>query len=191
MDFKTKPTSRRDIRKYSKVLRMLFHIPLGGPFPVLEALEKLPDIFPGSNYVIVKDCDLPDRTMAQCSQNASGGHTIEIKESVYEGAYEKGIGAFLGFICHEICHVFLFSIGFTPVHARSFSDTELPAYCSVEWQAKALCAETMIPFTESKGMAPETIIQTYEVAVTVGANGSLARCWRKNCSNKTDDPRQV
>lgn len=164
MDYKTKPTSRRDIRKYAAVLRQLFHVPPCGQFPVLLVLEKLPDVFPGSNYVVVKDSDLPYKTMAQCSQNANGGYTIEIKESVYKGAYEKGIGAFLGFICHEICHVFLFSVGFTPIHARSFGDTELPAYCSVEWQAKALCAETMIPFEESRGMRPDTIMRKYCVS---------------------------
>ena len=164
MDYETKPTSRRDLRRFAVYVRKLFDVPESGPFPVLEALEKLPDIFEGSGYQIVEDKKLPPQTMAQCTPNDTGGFTIEIKESVYVGAYEKQIGAFLGFICHEICHVFLFIIGFTPIYARSFADRELPAYCSVEWQAKALCAEVMIPFDESRGMKPNELIDRYHVS---------------------------
>ena len=79
-------------------------------------------------------------------------------------AHTNQIGALLGFICHEICHVFLFEIGFTPVYARSFADGELPAYCSVEWQAKALCAEVMLPYEETRGMKPKELVDTYHVS---------------------------
>ena len=164
MDYLTKPTSRNDLRKYAILLRQLFGVSPGGAFPVLDTLEMLPDIFPGSNYVVLEDSHFPAKTMAQCSQNDLGGFTIEIRETVYRGAYEKGIGAYLGFICHEICHVFLFMIGFTPIYTRSFAENELPAYCSVEWQAKALCGEVMIPFHESYGMNEEQIIKTYHVS---------------------------
>ena len=102
--------------------------------------------------------------MARCTPNNQQGFTIEIKETVYIGAYEKQIGAFLGFICHEICHVFLFKIGFMPVFERSFEDNELPAYCSVEWQAKALCAEVMIPYRETIGMKADDIEEKYHVS---------------------------
>lgn len=170
MDYETKPTSRRDLRRFAAYVRELFDIPAGGPFPVLEALEKLPDIFEGSNYQIVEDKKLPPQTMAQCTPNDNGGFTIEIKESVYVGAYEKQIGAFLGFICHEICHIFLFEIGFTPVYARSFADGEVPAYCSVEWQAKALCAEVMLPYEETRGMKPKELVDTYHVSQAFATN---------------------
>lgn len=161
MDYKTKSTSRRDLRKYSKILRKLFGVPDIGPFPVLMALEKLSDVFKGCNYIVMEDDCLPPKTMARCRANDTGGFTIEIKQSVYDGAYEKGVGALLGFICHEICHVFLFKIGFTPVYERSFADKTLPAYCSVEWQAKALCGEVMIPYGESCGMTVKEMISYY------------------------------
>ena len=103
-------------------------------------------------------------------QQVLGGFTIEIKESIYNGAYKKQIGAFLGFICHEICHVFLFNIGFTPVYERSFADKEIPAYCSVEWQAKALCAEVMIPYNESRGMGTKAITDYYHVSRAFAEN---------------------
>lgn len=164
MDYQTKPTSRKELRRFAFFLRYLFKVPQTGAFPVLEVLERVPDVFEGSNFMIVEDFKLPPRTMAQCTPNDSGGFTIEIKEAVYRGAYENQTGALLGFICHEICHIFLFKIGFTPIYARSFGNQELPPYCSVEWQAKALCAEVMIPFAESKGMGISQIVETYHVS---------------------------
>ena len=170
MDYKTKPTSRRDLRCYSQILRKIFKVPLTGPFPVLESLDKISNIFKNCNYEIVEDKKLPPQTMAWCTPNDQGGFTIEIKESIYVGAYEKQIGAFLGFICHEICHIFLFHIGFTPIFERSFKNNELPAYCSVEWQAKALCAEVMIPYEETKGMSSSLIESTYHVSKAFAKN---------------------
>ena len=170
MDYETKPTNRRDLRRFAAYVRKLFDVPLGGPFPVLEALERLPDIFEGSNYQIVEDKKLPPRTMARCTPNYDGGFTIEIKESVYIGAYEKQIGAFLGFICHEICHIFLFEIGFTPIYARSFADGGVPAYRSVEWQAKALCAEVMLPYEETRGMKCRDLVDVYHVSQAFATN---------------------
>ena len=161
MDYKTKPTSRKDLRQYSQILRKLFDVPLTGPFPVLEALEHIGDIFPNCNFIVLEDSLMPSKTMARCVQNDFDGFTIEIRQSVYDGAYENQTGAFLGFICHEICHVFLFNIGFTPIFERSFKDKTIRPYCSVEWQAKALCAEVMIPYEESKGMSIRKIVDTY------------------------------
>ena len=164
MDYQTKPTSRKDLRVYAKIFRRLFHVQQNGRFPVLEALEHVPDVFHGSGFVIIEDSKMPAKTMARCFQNDTGGYTIEIKESVYVGAYEKNIGAYLGFICHEICHLFLFYIGFTPIYSRAFEEKELPCYCSVEWQCKALTGEVMIPFNESHGMGEEEIIRKYHVS---------------------------
>lgn len=170
MDYETKSTSRKDLRKYAVYFRKIFGVAMEGAFPVLNALEMMPDIFDGCGYIIVEDKKLPPKTMARCTPNDCGGYTIEIKESVYVGAYEKQIGAFLGFICHELCHVFLFEIGFTPIYNRTFEDGELPAYRSVEWQAKALCAEVMIPFNESQGMKPSAIVEKYHVSQAFAKN---------------------
>lgn len=164
MDYMTKPISRKDLRKLSKVLRKLFGVASGGAFPVLECLDLLPDVFPNCNYIVVPDEMLPKKTMAQCRQNELEGWTIEIKETIYNGAYEQNIGAYLGFICHEICHVFLFLIGYTPIATRSFDNGDIPAYRSVEWQAKALCGEVMIPYKESYGMVPRMLMNKYHVS---------------------------
>ncbi len=164
MDYMTKPTSRAFLRSLAPVVRKLFDAPERGPFPVLEALEKVPDIFEGSSFCIVDDDDMPRTTPARCTPNDDGGFMIEIKESVYKGAYYDRIGAYRGFICHEICHLFLFSIGFTPIYERSFNNNEIPAYCSVEWQTKALCGEVMMPYEETKYMCPDELISSYWVS---------------------------
>lgn len=164
MDYETKPLTRETIRSFAPYYRELFGVPHTGPFPVLEALEKIPDVFKGSRYEIVEDGELEPKVMAQCTPNESGGFTIKIKESVYVGAYENGVGAFLGFINHEICHVFLFFIGYTPIYKCSLENNELPAYSSVEWQAKALNGEVMIPYDECKNMSKKEIIKKYHVS---------------------------
>lgn len=170
MDYKTKPTSRKDLRLYARFFRKVFEVPLTGEFPVLYALEKIGLVFKGSYYEVVEDEVLPPQTMARCIPLPEGGFKIEIKESVYTGAYENQTGAFRGFICHEICHAFLYTIGFTPILERAFHENELPAYCSVEWQTKALCAEVMIPFEESKGMTMEEMQKKYHVSKAFAQN---------------------
>ena len=164
MDYKTKAVSRSQLRHLSIKLRKLFGVPPGGPFPVLEALEMVPEVFRNCNYEVQEDCNFPRRVMARCIFNEEGGFTIQIRESVYVGAYEKHIGAYMGFICHEICHIFLFTVGFEPVFTRSFRDNELPAYESVEWQAKALCGEVMMPFDETEGKSVSQIMSEYNVS---------------------------
>lgn len=145
-------------------MRQIFGVSKDGVFPVVYCLDQLSDVFPDCNYEIVEDVKMPSTTMARCYQNERCGFTIEIKESIYQGAYEYQTGAFMGFICHELCHVFLFKIGFIPIYERSFSENKLPPYCSVEWQAKALCAEVMIPFNESRGMLQDELIERYHVS---------------------------
>ena len=164
MDYMTKPTSRYALRQIAPFVRELFGVDPSSEFPVLDALEKVPDVFPGSGFAIVPDDSLPKDTPARCRPDEDGNFLIEIKESVYDGAYNKHIGAYRGFIMHEICHIFLYKIGFTPIYTRSFENYEIPAYCSVEWQTKALCGEIMMPYEETKGLSCERIISTYGVS---------------------------
>ena len=165
MDYITKPTSRKELRKFSKVFRFLFGVTDdNSPFPVLNALEILPDVFKGTTLSIVEDNDLLPNVPARCFPDEYGNFTIEIKETVYKGAFEKQIGAYLDFICHEICHIFLFKIGFTPVVERSFGNNEIPPCKSVEWQAKALCGEVMMPYDATAKMSSRDIVTVYHVS---------------------------
>lgn len=164
MDYMTKPTSREKLRNLSKIFRIIFKSDTSGKFDVINAFEILPDVFEGTNCQIVEDGDLPANIPARCYPDENGNFTLEIKNSIYMGAYKKGIGAYRGHICHEICHVFLYKIGFTPVFNRQFGNNEIAPYCSVEWQAKALCGEVMMPYDETCGMPAEKIMQAYGVS---------------------------
>ena len=163
MDYLTKSVSRKTLRKYSMILRELFDVNEHEPFPVLEALEKVPKVFKGCDYIVVEDSKLSKNTPARCVVT-DGGYLIEIKNSVYMGAYEKKIGAYMGFICHEICHIFLFKIGYTPIFERSFKENELRPFESVEWQAKALCGEVMMPYDDTSKMRVQEIMDAYHVS---------------------------
>lgn len=163
-DYRTKPIKRAFIRSFSKYIRSLLGLNYFEPFPVLIALEKLPFYIKGTECIIVEDQELPVDVFAQCYPKVDGGFVIEIKQTVYDGAYNNHNRAFLSFICHEISHVFLFSMGYMPVSLRSFKkDERIPAYCSVEWQAKALCGELMIPYEATVDMDIVTIMEKYHV----------------------------
>ena len=164
MDYMTKPISRRALRLMAPFVRELFGVDASSKFPVLHALERLSDVFSGSLYEVIPDYQLPPDTPARCRSDVDGNFIIEIKQSVYDGACFKDIGAYRGFIMHEICHIFLYNVGFTPIYTRSFENNEIPAYCSVEWQTKALCGEVMMPFNETKDMSKEAIMETFGVS---------------------------
>ena len=102
MDFRTRPLTRIQVINLSCILRTLFDISLTGPFPILQLLDRISEVFPGSRYEIVDDSQMPASTMANCKANEDGGYTIVIKDSGYDGAYRCGSGACLGFICHEL-----------------------------------------------------------------------------------------
>lgn len=161
MDYITKPVGRLTLRNYAKIFRKICDVPDDGPFPVLECLEKIPDIFDGSFYEVVENDALPKNVIAQCEKNSGKGFNIKVKQFVYDGAM-KGTGAYLGFILHEIVHIFMYEIGYKPIFQRSFS--KAPLYCRVEWQVKALTGEIAMPYEYTEGMSEREIIKKYHVS---------------------------
>lgn len=164
MDYMTKATSRETLRHLSKLFRMIFNADTYGKFDVINAFETLPEIFKGTVCRVIEDRELPYNIPARCYPDEAGNFTVEIKNSIYLGAYKQGIGAYRGFICHELCHVFLYKIGFTPIFNVQFGNNEIAPYCSVEWQTKALCGEVMMPYEESKGLSKTEIMEKYGVS---------------------------
>ena len=164
MDYYTKSATREQIREFASVFRELFDVSLTGRFPVLEVLDKFRSKFPTFHYEVVEDDELPVSIPAQCDVGTDGIFEMKIRRSIYDGAYKKGTGAYRDHILHELCHVFLYSIGFTPVIQRSFRNGMIPNDRSSEWQAKALCGEIMIPYEESENMTVEDIQRVYGVS---------------------------
>lgn len=163
MDYLTKSVTRIEIRNLASVFRRFFNVEPSGRFPVLEALEQFPVVFEGSSWEVVENEELPSTIPARCFVNNDGTFTIQIRQDTYDGAY-KGVGAFRGFITHELCHAFLYALGYTPIMQRSFENGEISCYCSSEWQAKALCGEAMMPYEETMEMGYEKIQEKYGVS---------------------------
>ena len=156
VDYETKPLSREKIRTLVKVIRKIFNIK-NTKFPVLKVLDMLEK--DGVIYVVEDDKKFKKNVMAYL-EPTNEGYCIHIRNSVYDGACE-GEGKCLGYICHEECHFFLIEyFGFKPIYGRSMKDRIIPACRSMEWQAKAMCGELMIPIEECYNMSIEEIMIT-------------------------------
>ena len=164
MDYITKPLSRKQIRFFANIFREIFGAEPTGRFPVLDALDIFPEVFPGSYYEVVENSELPDNVPARCIPTGPETFIIQIAESVYSGAYERNVGGFNAHILHEMCHAFLYAIGYTPLLNRSFKNGVIKPYESVEWQAKALCGEILMPYEETKGMPVSKLMLNYGVS---------------------------
>ena len=170
MDYETSVVLKRlQIREISNFIRKLFHVK-GILFPVMKVLELLVTKFENNIYYTVEEDKLFDKkVMAELVDQGDGKHFyIRIRESVYESAI-AGDGASLGYICHEICHfllIYVFDIGPKKyitsdgmIYAKAVGENSLPPFKSMEWQAKALCGELMIPFEECKNWSLDKIIK--------------------------------
>lgn len=164
MDYPTKPITRATVRDIASAIRSIFNVPVDQPFPVLEVLDRLPAILPNTAFEVVEDYELDENVPAQCVLKSDGTYTIYIKNTVYERAYKYHTGGYLNHILHEICHRLLFYFGYTPIFQRSFSNKSIPAYCSVEWQAKALCGELMVPHEAAKTLSVPEIVKRYHTS---------------------------
>ena len=148
-DYETYALSRLDIRFFSTIVRLKLNIK--GKVPVVELLDILEEKY-GVTYVIEQDELFDKKVMAYLDMLSGGEFCIHIRESVYNAACEGNYAA-RGFIFHEMCHYFLINwFGYGPLFNRAIGNRKVIRFKSMEWQAKALCGEIMIPydvFTES------------------------------------------
>ena len=159
--------SREKIRILSVFVRKILQVKTL-KFPVLKVLDKLELLFPENfYYVSEEDCFFEKSVPAYIEQEGPNEYCIHIKQSVYDGAL-KGRGDCLGFINHEIAHfclIHIFNIGpksikfgNSIIYSREPKEGKIPPFKSMEWQAKALCGELMIPFDKCKDMSYWEII---------------------------------
>lgn len=71
------------------------------------------------------DDELPGVVPAQC-EKTEDGYLFQIKESVYNGAYEKETGGHRMHIMHEIMHHFADKLGFKPIFSRRLTKETPP-----------------------------------------------------------------
>lgn len=169
MDYKTKPIGRDEIRAIATWLRSFFESKNKLRFDVIRAFEMLPLKFEGKivteiieddDISIIDDLNVP----SVCIPDFCGKYHIVIREQVYDGAV-KGIGGYRSHIVHEMSHAVLCILGFTPVLERSFKNNEIyPSYVSMEWQAKALAGEILVPYEKTIGMTERQIMYYCKVS---------------------------
>ena len=127
-------------------------------------LDRLPELegFEDVRYEIVYNNELPGNVPAQCTYDEDG-YLIQIKESVYVGAYENKTGGHRMHIIHEIMHVFADKLGFKPIFSRQLTK-EVPAYRRLEWVVMALAGEVMMPYDATQGMTVKELKEAYGVS---------------------------
>lgn len=115
--------------------------------------------------VVVEDDSFKKDIPARCIPDFDGGYVIEVKQTIYDGAV-KGIGGYRAHILHEMCHAILCIMGFKPILKRSFKNYEITPYRSMEWQAKALCGEILMPYETTEGLSVNQIRFNCNVSTT-------------------------
>jgi len=178
MDYKTKPISRDDLRCIAKFIRQKFNCKNRLRFNVIDAFERVHFLFPQITVEVVEDNKLSTNNPARCIPDLSGNYHIEIKESVYRGAYNN-IGAYRDHIMHEICHAILCILGFTPILDKIIKEEELKPYESMEWQAKALCGEILVPYDKIDGLSINQVTNYCKVSKKC-ASYAISNLYKKN-----------
>lgn len=156
MDYVTKPISREKLRSIAKWFRALNGTKNKLRFDSVKAFERFPLFFPNVTTEIVSDDDSTEFSLdspATCIPNMNGEYKILVREKTYDMAC-RGVGGPRSHLVHEMSHALLCMLGYTPSFERSYKNNEIrPCYCSMEWQAKALTGEIMVPYEETKGMS--------------------------------------
>lgn len=172
MDYKTKSTTREELRKLENVFDLLANTTDQIYKPVTKLLDRLYDILPFVSYEIVNDNEFDINIPARGFFISNNDYVIQIKEYVYLNAI-KGNGACRGIIMHEIFHPFLYSIGFVPLFETCYKEGELNPYESVERQVKAITGEYMMNYEKNKNLTEEEICTLCGVSKSFAKNRKL------------------
>ena len=144
MDYMTKPISRSDLRVIAKAFRARFGCKNKLRFNVINAYERFPSLFPNVVTQIIDDDDdscMPSNIPSSCTLSSDGT-----------------VGGYRAHILHEMCHAILIMMGFSPIMGRAFKNNQIEPYRSMEWQAKALAGEILVPYERTKGMSVKQIM---------------------------------
>ncbi len=156
IDYKTKPISRKTLREFSKIIRNDLNIK-SLKIPIEDLMNKVSSKY-DATFLIEEDDEFEEGVA--CYLNfVNKKASIHIRNSVYENAC-CGDHKSIGFIIHEICHFYLIKIfRYYPIDSKRYASRVLDNYESMEWQAKALCGEFMIPFEVFKDKTIEEIVR--------------------------------
>ncbi len=166
MDYEIRPTNRKELRIYASFFRSIGGYSAEEAIDPIVLLDKLPDMdgFKDVRYEVVYNDVLKGNVPAQCIPS-DDGYLIQIKESVYQGAYERKVGGHRMHIMHEIMHSYLDKLGYHPIYTRQLSD-DIPPFRRLEWAVMAIAGEVMMPYEATKGMTENELIKIYGVSAS-------------------------
>lgn len=170
--FQCSPINNRQLIKYSKNIRKLFHISDEESFPIIDVIEEMQDnpAFLDFNYEIIEDDNsfFVDGVQALFSFDSN---VLYIKESVFDGACsDEPISRFT--LTHELCHFFLMKVtGREPKLVKELNKIEY--FKDPEWQANRLAGLILVPFNKSIELETEVIMNKYKVSPECAAYSKL------------------
>lgn len=164
MDYRTFPVKRKDLRIIAKVVRQVFGCKNKYKFNVIDAFERVHSIFPQIYTEVVENDEIENDIPARCIPDfANNEYLIQVKNDIYEGACDD-VGGYRAHILHEICHAILCILGFVPIMDRQFKNNEIQCFESMEWQAKALCGEILMPYEATENLTISEIMKHCKVS---------------------------
>lgn len=175
MDHRTSKASRQELRSLAKRFRKDLDYTQDEPFDPVNALDLFCYIYPQVHYEVVEDYELPNNVPSCCVTSVFCEYLIQIKESVYQGARIYKRGECRMDIVHEMAHAYLCMSGYEPLSLKEYEDCSLSPCESMEWQAKALAGEIMMPYEATKEMSELDIVRIYGVS----ESAAKLRCKKK------------
>lgn len=162
-EYIAKPTSRKNIRELTNVLRDILDLNDERYFPIMEFLEiGMPTLFEGFYYEIMSAEEMYQYGLTYPKKNK-----ICLREDVYERAI-SGVGRDRFTVAHEIGHYIMHKPGSISL-ARTKLREDIPAYKRPEWQANTFAGELLAPPHLIQGLSLK------EIALSCGVSMDVAR----------------
>ena len=139
-DYKATPTSRNEIRKFTKYIRQETGYENILYFPIVKFLELfIPEIMPDFQLEILPHEEMDNK----CGETKPSEHKIILDEEIYNNAID-GDGFARLTVAHEIGHLFMHESDSISL-CKLKPNESLKAYEDPEWQADAFGGELLAP----------------------------------------------
>ncbi|MFC4403340.1 ImmA/IrrE family metallo-endopeptidase [Gracilibacillus xinjiangensis] len=161
-EFIAEPTSRKNIRNLTRLIRDQFELSDERYFPVIPFLEfGLSQIDSDFSLEIAPKNEMPNDYALTFPET----NKIKIRQDVYDRAID-GVPRDRFTIAHEIGHYIMHRPGFFAL-ARNHNKEKIPSYKDPEWQANTFAGEILAPLNIIKGLTKEEVSRQCGVSLKV------------------------
>lgn len=182
VSFVVPPLSRFKVRGFAQQIRAIATaVGRGGAEARFDIVKFLDVIMPQLISDFVLEIVPKDEMGAAHGMTYPESHRIQIREDVYEGAANRGVGRDRQTMAHELGHYVLHSnVGL----ARAFADGTVPRYRQSEWQADAFAGELLMDIRQIEGCnSPADLARRF--GVSLEAATFQWNCWEREGLIKT------